>query len=163
MTRQKPPPMADEIPSIEDALAALSSKERCEEVFSPLSRDDIIDFFKQSVEMGIAEGTNAATISRDQETPGGEIESVLEQAVAVPIWMLAQAAVLLKTARPGRKQSMSAREQRIRYYAEWHYQRMKKKVGADAAASHISDWLATRGINLAKELILKGGLSRRRK
>ena len=47
----------------------------------------------------------------------------------MPIWMLAQAAVLLKTARPGRKQSMSAREQRIRYYAEWHYQRMKKKVG----------------------------------
>ena len=26
-------------------------------MFGPLSRDDIIDFFKQSVEMGIAEGT----------------------------------------------------------------------------------------------------------
>ena len=78
--------------------------------------------------MGISEETKAATISRDPETPGGEIEIVLDQAVAMPIWMLAQAAVLLKTARPGRKQSMSAREQRIRHYAERTYQRKKKEL-----------------------------------
>jgi hypothetical protein len=150
-------------PSFEDVRAALSSKESCEEMFGPLSRDDIIDYFEQSVVMGSSEGTKAVTITRDPET-GGEIESEIDQAVAVPLWMLAQAAVLLKTARPGRKQSMSAREQRIRYYAERIYQRKKQELGsADEAASYVSNWLGTKGIQLSKQSILKGALSRRHK
>lgn len=76
------PSLLDKLPSVEEALAALSSKKTCQEVFGPLRRDDLIDYFKQSVEIGISEETKAATIQRDPET-GGEIEYVWEQAEAI--------------------------------------------------------------------------------
>jgi hypothetical protein len=162
--RRFQPREPDELPSLEDARAALSSKKDCERVFGPLRRDDIIDTFKRYVEMGISEQASAATISHDPET-GGEEQVVSEQSVVVPIWMLAQAAVLLGTARPGHKQSMPWKEQRIRLAAKYHYQQMMKRHGrsAEEAAKEISHWLRERGIYLSKESILKGSLSRRPK
>jgi hypothetical protein len=159
--RRFQPREPDELPSLEDARAALSNKKHCERAFGPFWRDTIIDHFKKLVEMGISDGeAKAATIEYDPET-GGVIEYVSEQSVVVPIWMLAQAAVLLNTARPGRKQPMSANKQRIRHAARWRYQRLTKKLGAVKAASEVAGWLRQRGIYLAKESILKGGLSRR--
>jgi hypothetical protein len=162
MTRKKPRRMPDELPSREDAVAALSNKQQCEKLFGRLRRDDIIDYFKRSVEMGIADGTKAATIYYDPED-GGEVESVIDEAVAVPIWYLAQAAVLLKSARPGRKSPMSWKEQRIRLAAKRLYHDKTKKLGSADAATYVSDWLGKHGINLSKGSILKGGLSRRTK
>jgi hypothetical protein len=155
----------DDLPSSEDALAALSSRQECEKLLGPLRRNDIIDYFKRFVEMAVSEETEVATITPDPEIPGGEIQYVAPvQSAAVPVWMLAQAVILLKTARPGRKPPMSFKQQRLRLAAKWHYQRKKKELGsADAAASHVSDWLRERGVHLDKGSILKGGLSRRSK
>lgn len=150
----------DPLPSLDDMRAAMSSKRDYERVVGPLMRDNLVDYFRELIELGVGDALRIETVSRGTEGPGSE-ESVeaSEPSVVVPIWMLAQAVVLLKDAPPGRKQFRSWKEQRLRHAGKQLYRR-KQKDGKSAAtaAEYVSHWLRARGVYLAPTCIQHGKL-----
>ncbi len=127
------------LPSLDEVRAALLDKTKCERLFGPLRRDDIVATFKQAVVIAV-----------------GDEEGI----TGVPTWMVAQAAVLLEAGQPGRKPFKSRREMRLRkIFARSLYKRKKQELGsAKKAAEHVRRWLHDHGVELSAESILKGKL-----